>query len=880
MYYLHSDTATYSVLTTVSKHDSGSVLKAVTANGEEVMIQTFNYAIEEKQQRELSKWKEICVQNPEGKFTVKLFEWFVQNDITYLVSEMRDVSLLTMSKEEVMPLCLQFIRPIAKQLFLALEELQLAKTVHGDITPVNVVFVDERKQPHRIKLIKTINSMKPNSLISGNKDYYRAPEIGLGLPVTEAVDVWGVGCTLAFLYLGYHITQEAFNSLDDLNVKSIAEEAEFEDAWAFVNLLKQLLQPSSENRISAHEALQHPFITMVHLIHHFDSKVYLGESRTVMGECQLFSGEPDQECCAILSPSKKKYRLVLHSTTDSYTILDKIGSGSFGNVVMCQNRTTKEKVVVKIPKPSCRGALMAEMSILKEIGVLFPDNKHILKFLGECGFRGRTCLVFEKLDQSLHTYIRARKAESLLVIRPIAKQLFLALGELGTAQIVHADIKPDNIMFVDKQRQPLWIKLIDFGLANRVFNFKTGMTLQAVAYRSPEIYLGLPITEAIDMWGVGCTLAFLFLGCHLFTCFNECQMVRRIVDLLGQPEDHLLSNGKFTHKFFKFDKGTNTWGLKKEKFSSTWKSEVNNITKHLTCLQDLIHIHPTHSEETLVDTTAFVDLMQQMLHLDWNKRISPRNALQHPFITMEHLTQQGTYKDYLNASQAVMDECPAFSRPSQDSSGAKVSNPDPLVSTSQKGTGQHFRLSEEAKDKNSSTAVLDSSCCLQRLLTRIPKFFPRVKNSDGEIPPVPDKKDLEVDPLHPGHCQCSKYENSPVRSPERPEQNSSCSDVPASTGRLKKLHKRIRKLCCRVKRSDGKIPPVPDGDISQRSTSENIPGRTSQRTEQDESRPDVSTSAGCWKIILRRIGRLKVLTCRWRIGKNKVVPQHVGSSSS
>ena len=46
--------------------------------------------------------------------------------------------------------------------------------------------------------------------------------------------------------------------------------------------------------------------------------------------------------------------------------------------------------------------------------------------------------------------------------------------------------------------------------------------------RAPEIVLGLPFTEAIDVWGVGCILAFLFLATHIFPVDSEAQMVGQI----------------------------------------------------------------------------------------------------------------------------------------------------------------------------------------------------------------------------------------------------------------------------------------------------------------------------------------------------------------
>lgn len=49
--------------------------------------------------------------------------------------------------------------------------------------------------------------------------------------------------------------------------------------------------------------------------------------------------------------------------------------------------------------------------------------------------------------------------------------------------------------------------------------------------RAPEIALGLHFTEAIDVWGVGCTLAFLYLADNLFPVDCDFQMVPRSAHL-------------------------------------------------------------------------------------------------------------------------------------------------------------------------------------------------------------------------------------------------------------------------------------------------------------------------------------------------------------
>lgn len=93
--------------------------------------------------------------------------------------------------------------------------------------------------------------------------------------------------------------------------------------------------------------------------------------------------------------------------------------------------------------------------------------------------------------------------------------------------------------------------------------------------RSPEILLGLPFSHGIDMWATGCLLVFLYLQHHLFresssygmvslifagwvksstwflsTVCVLCLQMRQIVQLLGQPDDKLLSAGMYTRKYF------------------------------------------------------------------------------------------------------------------------------------------------------------------------------------------------------------------------------------------------------------------------------------------------------------------------------------------
>ncbi|XP_065672258.1 homeodomain-interacting protein kinase 1-like [Hydra vulgaris] len=71
-------------------------------------------------------------------------------------------------------------------------------------------------------------------------------------------------------------------------------------------------------------------------------------------------------------------------------------------------------------------------------------------------------------------------------------------------------------MLVEQERQPYRVKVVDYGSATHTSKAVASSYLQSRYYRAPEIILGLPFDEAIDMWSLGCVAAELFLGWPLY----------------------------------------------------------------------------------------------------------------------------------------------------------------------------------------------------------------------------------------------------------------------------------------------------------------------------------------------------------------------------
>ncbi|KAM6981184.1 homeodomain-interacting protein kinase 1 [Aplochiton taeniatus] len=349
------------------------------------------------------------------------------------------------------------------------------------------------------------------------------------------------------------------------------------------------------------------------------------------------------------------YQLVQHeilcSVSSSYEVLEFLGRGTFGQVAKCWKRGTNEIVAIKILKnhPSYARQGQIEVGILNRLSAENADEYNFVRSYECFQHKGHTCLVFEMLEQNLYDFLKHSKFSPLPLrhIRPILQQVATALMKLKSLGLIHADLKPENIMLVDPLRQPYRVKVIDFGSASHVSKAVCSTYLQSRYYRAPEIILGLPFCEAIDMWSLGCVIAELFLGWPLYPGASEYDQIRYISQTQGLPAEYLLSAGTKTSRFF--NRGTDSsYPLWRLKTPSEHEVEMGIKSKEarkyiFNCLDDMMQVNlSSHLEGTdmlaeKADRREFIDLLKRMLRLDADKRITPTKTLGHPFVTMSHL---------------------------------------------------------------------------------------------------------------------------------------------------------------------------------------------------------------------------------------------------
>uniref|UniRef100_A0A3Q2PXM6 non-specific serine/threonine protein kinase n=1 Tax=Fundulus heteroclitus TaxID=8078 RepID=A0A3Q2PXM6_FUNHE len=366
---------------------------------------------------------------------------------------------------------------------------------------------------------------------------------------------------------------------------------------------------------------------------------------------------------------------VLCSMKNTYEVLDFLGRGTFGQVVKCWKRGTGEVVAVKILKnhPSYARQGQIEVGILARLSGENADEHNLVRAFECFQHRSHTCLVFEMLEQNLYDFLKQNKFSPLplKVIRPVLEQVATALKKLKSMGLIHADLKPENIMLVDPVRQPYRVKVIDFGSASHVSKAVCSTYLQSRYYRAPEIILGLPFCEAIDMWSLGCVIAELFLGWPLYPGALEYDQIRYISQTQGLPGEHLLNTGTKTARFFckESDSPYAAWRLKStDEHETETGMKSKEARKYIfSCLDDIAHVNLMMNLEGCdllaekADRREFVGLLKKMLLIDAEDRIAPAEALTHPFVTMQHLLDF-PHSNHVKSCFHIMDVC--WTRPS------------------------------------------------------------------------------------------------------------------------------------------------------------------------------------------------------------------------
>lgn len=318
-----------------------------------------------------------------------------------------------------------------------------------------------------------------------------------------------------------------------------------------------------------------------------------------------------------------------------YHVHEKLGKGMFSSVVRATDTKTGTLVAVKIIRQNAimRKAGMKEISILEQLQEADPERKmHLIKFERYFDHKGHLCMVFENLNMDLREVLKKFGRDvglNLRAVRAYGQQIFLGLSLLRRCNILHADLKPDNLL-VNEQRNVL--KVCDLGSASPASENEITPYLVSRFYRAPEIILGIPYDFAIDVWSIGCTLFELYTGKILFTGRNNNQMLRAIMECRGKYPPKLLRRGTLAPHHF--DEMLNFHSVEEDKITGRLHTKIVDFKKPTRDLKSRLMAQGTRgmSDAEVKELTLFLDLLDRCLSLNPEKRITPNEALKHPFL--------------------------------------------------------------------------------------------------------------------------------------------------------------------------------------------------------------------------------------------------------
>ncbi|CAL1703133.1 unnamed protein product [Somion occarium] len=339
--------------------------------------------------------------------------------------------------------------------------------------------------------------------------------------------------------------------------------------------------------------------------------------------------------------SEGYYQIILGELLDGgrYQVFSSLGKGMFANVVRARVLQSDigevgKEVAIKIVRcqESMHRAGQKEAQILNKLRLADPDDKkHIVRLERTFEHRGHLCLVFESMSMNLRDVIKRFGKDvglNIRAVRAYAHQLFLAMSLLRKCNIMHADIKPDNIL-VNEQKNVL--KLCDLGSASDASENEITPYLVSRFYRAPEIILGVPYDPALDIWSIGCTLYELYTGKILFPGRSNNHMLLLMMELKGRFNTKMIKKAKFGDLYF--DELGNFQSIEIDKVTGTEVIRKVHITKPTRDLRSRLMPSSSKLKDDEAKTlTAFIDLLDKCLALDPSKRITPKEALAHPFI--------------------------------------------------------------------------------------------------------------------------------------------------------------------------------------------------------------------------------------------------------
>ncbi|XP_078054741.1 testis-specific serine/threonine-protein kinase 6-like [Mustelus asterias] len=202
-----------------------------------------------------------------------------------------------------------------------------------------------------------------------------------------------------------------------------------------------------------------------------------------------------------------------------YKLGKTIGEGSYSKVKEAISKKYNKNVAIKVvdrkkvPKDFASKFLPRELAILR--GIKHPHIVHVYEFIEVRN--GKVYIVMELVSTNLLQLIQQRTCVSCQEAKCLFSQVTKAIKYLHERDIVHRDLKCENILLTEQMQ----VKLADFGFGRKSRGYPELSTTYcgSAAYSPPEVLLGVPYDpKKYDIWSMGVILYVIVTG---YMPFND-----------------------------------------------------------------------------------------------------------------------------------------------------------------------------------------------------------------------------------------------------------------------------------------------------------------------------------------------------------------------
>ncbi|KGO75751.1 hypothetical protein PITC_029980 [Penicillium italicum] len=282
-----------------------------------------------------------------------------------------------------------------------------------------------------------------------------------------------------------------------------------------------------------------------------------------------------------------------------------LGEGSYATVYKGRNNKTNELVALKEINIDAEEGMpftaIREISLIKKL-----SHENILCLYDVIHTDEKLIIVSEYMEKDLKRFMDdCGGALDLPTIKSFAYQTLRGIAYCHENNILHRDLKPQNLLI----SRDGGLKLADFGLARAISIPVNAFSNDVVTlwYRPPDVLLGSrSYNTSLDIWSVGCIIAEMYTGHPLFPGTIHDQLLK-IFQVRGTPSEH------------------------------TWPG-----ISQLPEFEPVFPVYPTQDLQCLIPGLDLLgtDLLERMLQLRPELRISAVDALCHPWLRSLHFETQ------------------------------------------------------------------------------------------------------------------------------------------------------------------------------------------------------------------------------------------------